>query len=443
MRAKVLKRSEAPPRDMGLFDEICDVVVAGGGPSGFATALAAARSGSKVLLVERYGYLGGMASTGLPFLKYGDGSKQRIFGIAGEFASRAISSGYATGNLARGWLPVDPEGVKFLFQEMVIESGVHLLLHSTVQGVSLKDGSISSVSIFGKGGSRSIRGKTFVDCTGDGDLAAYSAVPFTVGREDGKTMGMSLLFSLGNVNVEEFRSALSGGWPGLVRSRGIVIPPEIKEATFLDEDRFMPYITFSNRPGEVTFNWVQQVLDRKPLDPEDLTAAEIEARRRIHLLFEKVIRPHIPGCSESFLARTASQMGVRESRRIVGLYTLTEDDCRSRRDFPDTVALCTYGFDLHASSRTDAENVIIDSGFRGLIKIPYRVMVPSQGPKNLLVAGRSVSADRMALSAIRVMVPCMSMGEAAGRAAHLASKEGIDVADVPIDRLRAMLDLRY
>jgi len=428
---------------MDIFGKVYDVVVAGGGPAGFSSALAAARGGAKVLLIERYGYLGGMASTGLPFLKYGDGSRQRIFGIAGEFASRAMASGFAEGDLAKGWLPVDPEGVKFLFQEMLLESDVDLLLHSVVHGASVEGGSIRSLSVLCKGGSRRVQGRVFVDCTGDADIAAYSGVPFKIGREDGKTMGMSLLFTLGNVDVDKFRSALSDGWARLVKSEGIEIPREVKEATFLDEENFMPFVTFANRPGEVTFNWVQQVLDKNPLDPQDLSEAEIEARRRIHLLFNKVIKPYVPGCSSAFIARTACQMGVRESRRIVGLYTLTEDDCRAQRDFPDTVALCTYGFDLHASSRRDSDRVILDRGFRGLIKIPYRVMVPSRGPENLLVAGRCVSADRMALSAIRVMVPCMSMGEAAGRAAYLASSHGVPVSQVPVDTLRDMLDLRY
>ena len=196
------------------------------------------------------------------------------------------------------------------------------------------------------------------------------------------------------------------------------------------------------RPGEIIFNWVQLVLDRNPLDAENLSSAEVDARRMIHLLFSEVMRPNIPGCEEAYIAQTACQIGVRESRRIRGIYTLTERDCREGRDFPDTVALCTYAFDLHASSRKDAESVVIDRKFKGIIRVPYRVMVPAEGPSNLLVAGRSVSADRMAISAIRVMVPCMSMGEAAGYAAAMAARDDEPVRDVDIDDLKACLDIR-
>lgn len=430
---------------MGVFTTLYDVVVAGGGPAGFAAALAAARSGARVLLLERYNHLGGMASTGLPFLKFNDASGQRIFGIPDEFARRAIKEGYTQDDLSRsGWIAVDREGVKFIFQEMLLEQGVDLLLSSWVEGVEkAKNGRIRSLVVICKGGRKRVRGKVYVDCTGDGDVAALSGVPSRLGREDGRTMGMSLLFTLGNVDVDRFLAAVKGRWPQLVKESGMVIPEEIKRDTFLDETRFMPLMVVPSRPGEIVFNWVQQVLDRNPLDPEDLSLAQTEALRKIHLLFHKVMRPYIPGCEKAYVAETASQMGIRESRRIVGAYTLTEDDCRQGRDFPDTVALCTYPFDLHASSRKDAKNVIIDKDFRGPIKIPYRVMVPAKGPTNLLVAGRSVSADRMALSSIRVMVPCMSMGEAAGHAAAMAASEGKPVREVDIDRLRSRLDLRY
>jgi len=430
---------------MPIFARLYDVVVAGGGPAGFGAALAAARSGARTLLVERYNHLGGMASTGLPFLKFNDASGQRIFGIPDEFVRRAIKEGYTQDELSKsGWIAIDREGVKFLFQQMLLEAGVDLLLSSWVEGVEVaKDGRIRSLVVICKGGSKRVRGRFYVDCTGDGDVAALSGVPCRFGREDGKTMGMSLLFAVGNVDVTKFLEAVKGRWPQLVRESGMVIPEEIKRDTFLDETRFMPFVVVPSRPGEIVFNWVQQVLDRNPLDPEGLSLAQTEALSRIHMLFTKVMRPYVPGCEKAYIVETASQMGIRESRRIIGKYTLTEDDCRQGRDFPDTVALCTYPFDLHASSRKDGKNVIIDHNLSGPIKIPYRVMVPAKGPSNLLVAGRSVSADRMALSSIRVMVPCMCMGEAAGHGAAMAACEGKPAGDVDIGELRSRLDLRY
>ena len=421
-----------------------DVVVAGGGPSGFAAALAAARSGAQTLLVERYGYLGGMASTGLPFNIFSDRSGQRIFGIPGEFADRSRDLGFTEDDpAAPRWVVIDPEGVKFLFQEMLTEAGARLLLHAWVFEADTSGGRIEALKVITKGGIRTIRGKVFVDCTGDADVAALCGVPFDVGREDGKTMGMSLIFSLGNVDTEAFgKASVWGRWPDIVEEKGIKIPAEIKRDTFLDEKRFMPFMVNPRRPGEVIFNWVKMVLDLDPLDPDDLTKAEVDARRRIHLLFNEVIRPHVPGCERSFIAQTASQLGVRESRRIRGLYTLTEEDCRSGRDFSDTIALCTCSFDLHASSRGDSSPGGYERGFQGAMRIPYRVMVPASGPKNLLVAGRSVSADRMSMSAIRVMVPCMSMGEAAGLAAATAARKGLRVEEIDIGELRSKLDIR-
>jgi hypothetical protein len=420
-----------------------DVAVAGGGPSGFAAALASARSGARTILVERYGCLGGMASTGLPFLTYRDSSGQLVFGIADEFARRARDLGFTADEPSEShWLVVDPEGVKYIFQEMLLEAGADLLLHSWICDARVSSSGLEALHVLSKGGIRTIRAKAFVDCTGDADVAALCNVPFDVGREDGKTMGMSLLFSLANVDTVAFVEGVKSRWADLVKEKGIRIPDGIKDATFLDETRFMPFMVNPMRPGEVIFNWVQLVLDLNPLDPDDLTRAEVDARRRIHLFFKEVMKPHVPGCADSYIAQTASQLGIRESRRIRGLYTLTEDDCRSDREFEDTIAICTYPFDLHASSRSDEKNVVMERGFQHAIRIPYRIMVPASGPDNLLVAGRSVSADRMALSAIRVMVPCMSMGEAAGYAAGMAAKESLPVKDVDVARVRERLDLR-
>ncbi len=424
---------------MSVYDQVFDVIVCGGGPAGFAAAVSAARAGAKTLLVERYGNVGGMASTGLPFLTYKDESGQSIFGLADEFARRAINSGYTKDDPAKDhWLAIDPEGVKILYQRMLLESGASLLLHSWVKGARRSGGNIESTQVMGKGGEKSIRGKMFIDCTGDADLAAQSKIPFRYGREDGKTMGMSLLFSVANVDAEAVLSAIKSRWPDFVQESGLKIPEQIRETTFLNEERFMPFMVNPTRPGEIIFNWVQMILDKNPLDAESLTWAEIEAREKIHLLFEKVMKPHIPGFKDAYISRIACQMGVRESRRIEGLYTLTEEDCRKEKEFPDTIAYCTYGFDLHASSRDDSKNVVIDKGFK-MIRIPYRVMVPAQGPSNLLVAGRSVSADRMAMSAIRVMVPCMSMGEAAGTAGARCASSGKPVSEVDMKNLRRAL----
>jgi hypothetical protein len=430
-----------------------DVLVVGGGPAGIAAAVASARNGARTVLVERFGFLGGNATAGLvgPFMtSYSqDGKIQLIKGVFEELVERAEALGGAIhprgvegGSEYAGFItyghhrvtPFDPEAVKLVAAEMCLEAGVDLRLHTFVVDTLVEDGGVAGVLVASKSGLQAIRAKVTVDCSADADIAVRAGVPFHQGRdEDGLTQPMTLFFRVGNVDddkVIEYVNRMNEYRP----FTSIVMAARERGEFPIPREALGIYRT--PHPGIWRVN-TTRLHHLDGTDVKDLTKAEIEGRRQVMFLM-KFFREQCPGFENAMLLDTAAMIGVRETRRIVGEYTLTADDLASGRDFDDVIALCGYPIDIH--SPTGSGGTMNKEAFAcaNVYQLPYGILVP-QGTDRLLVAGRCVSATHEALGAIRVMPPAFAMGQAAGTAAALAVAEGVEPRNVPVPWLQETL----
>ncbi len=438
----------------GYEDEMMDVIVVGGGPAGIAATIAAARNGCKTLLIERYGSLGGELATGLPMLTFHDShGRQVIGGIAQELVTQLMKHGGSGGHIrapgthVHTWTPSYPEVFKYVAQEMVLESGARLLYHSLLTDVVTEDGAISGVVVHNKSGRQTISGRVVVDTTGDGDVAAFSGSPFEKGREsDGRMQPVSLMFTIADVDVKTAAEALRGDPAQLVETRPdgtqwIRVLGSFerwqKQAGGLGPFEFPNHgaAMFSLREREVIFN-TSKVTNVDATSVVDLTRAEIEARRQVFAT-ATFLREYVPGFERSYLSATAPHIGIRETRRVIGEYILTDEDVRSCAQFPDAIALSSYGIDVHnpSGARGSVELLAAEPGYYG---IPYRCLVPT-GVDQLLVAGRCISASHVALGSVRVTVICMATGQAAGTAAALGALSETRPRDLDPQRLRTVL----
>lgn len=422
-----------PTRRTPIHEKEYDVVVVGAGPAGFVAAIAAARTGAKTLLVERYGFLGGnlTAAGVLNMRTYNDNDGHIIVaGIPLEFAEKLKDAGGAILSPARDYcVRASAEHVKYLAQEMVLEAGVDLLLHTLVVGAIKEDNSLHGILVENKSGRSFIRGRTTVDASGDGDVIHHAGAEYVKGDE---VMPMTMTFLVGGLPDENWLEERTvGRWP---------LTPERQRAFRDAAEKYGSPTPFkgvnlypTERPGVMYANTTRCFGDCSKA--EDLTAAEIEGRRQVHRLVE-FMRKHIPGFENCYLLQTPPQIGTRESRRLAGVCTVTENDIRNMRTFEDRIARGAYDFDLHSSKDASATRVPFEPGLS--YTIPFRCMVPKT-VDGLLAAGRCISADRMALSALRVMVICMAMGQAAGAAAALAVQDGMPVRDLDVSRLQETL----
>ena len=392
-----------------------DVLVVGGGPAGFAAAVAAARSGVKTLLVERYGFLGGMATAGLvnPFMVSRIEGELNLQGIFGEVIDRLNAENAAQeGELfGQPHIVFDSEILKSILQEMVKESGAKPILHSLATGVILKDNILKGIAIENKSGQQRILSKVIIDATGDGDIAFMAGVPCETGRkEDGLAQPMTLNFRVGGVDTSRM--------PSRDEINRLYIKAKKDKEFSCPREKLLWFETI--RAGELHFN-TTRVPKRDGTKVEDLTAAELEARQQVMGLV-RFLKNRVPGFENSYLLSTAAQIGVRETRRIKGEYVLTKDNILCGQKFEDAVARASYPIDIH---NPEGEGTIFQPLPEGVYyEIPYRCLVP-QKIDNLLVAGRPISVTHEALSSTRVMPTCMATGEAAGTAAAISAKKNI------------------
>lgn len=436
-----------------------DVVVAGGGPAGFIAAIAAARLGRDVLLVENAAFLGGNLNLpGLALLAVLDWSEQPVIaGLMQDFVDRLAAVGGATGHVPcpkhLSVCALDPETVRYTALEMCVEAGVRVLLHTGISGVVCDGRRVDALIAEGKSGRFAIRGRVFVDASGDADVIAQAGARTEKGSSDGELQPMTLTFRLGNCDMGPLLAHLEQH-PEDLNSYGN--PPQqfpvdhlrrypvwavtglaglaakAKAAGDFPEDLSYVNITTLPKPGQIGIN-AARVFRLDGTDVWDLTAGELEGRRKA-LLMARFFKRHVPGCEDSVLLDMAPRIGVRETRRIVGLGRLEEGDIRESRAFPDTIAQGIYPIDIHNNSGAPSTFLLLDAPYR----IPYSALVPAD-LDNVIAAGRTISCDRVAMGSIRVMSHCMAIGHAAGVAASVALDADACYAQADVRKIQELL----
>jgi len=405
-----------------------DVIVLGGGFTGVAAALAAARGGvEKVLLVEKSNALGGAATNCLvnPFMPYTteiNGEKVALSaGIFAEINRKLCERGAMMGTRFL------EEELKLVLNRMVLSAGVELLFHAYVSRIQKNaDGNIETVTVATKMGEETLGADYFIDASGDAQLAFLADCPVTLGREpDHLCQPMTLCFRLGNVDVEKFMAS----------------KPRYTEAyrKALEEGKLSNprenVLVFNNPIKNVLHFNTTRIVKHDPTNPWDVTKAEITAREQTFEIIE-FLKQNADGLENCFLMMTAAEIGVRESRMIIGDYVLTEQDCRNCVKFDDAIAACNYDIDIHNPEGTGTSHYYFPKG--EYYTIPYRSLIPKLA-ENLLVAGRCISSDHGAQASYRIMPVVCCLGEAAGEAIALAVKEKCTVREIDVPTLQENL----
>ncbi len=423
-----------------------DVIVIGGGPGGVPAAIAAARNGARVLLVESYGFLGGMATTALvlPYMKYSAGNRLIVRGLFEEFqdimeengAIRRFKATYEK-QVRLNTFPTDledrahfdDEPMKHLLDQFVLDAGIDLLLHTRAIGVLKEGNAIRAVRVFHKGGVEHLSANVFIDATGDGDIGAWAGAEIEIGRaNDHACQPMTTCFRMAGVEIDRMPDGKEvNRLYDEAKARGEITNPRENVLKF-----------FTVHPDVIHFNSTR-VIRKTALDGWSMTEAEIEGRRQVEEL-ARFLKKHIAGFENSYLMKIGTQIGIRESRRIMGRYVLTADDVIQGRKFDDGVACGSYAIDIHNPTGTGTKIIYLDEGI--YYHIPYRCLTPV-GVDNLIVASRCISATHEAHSSLRVMPTVWAIGQAGGTAGAMCVKESITPDRVDSTKLISTLKAQH
>ena len=429
-----------PERRIPVYGEY-DVVVLGGGPAGIAAAAASGVLGRRTLLIERYGFLGGMGTAagvtnfcGLHANVHGD-IRQVVHGVADDLLARiAKLGGLNEPHLIFGKTKAqayDTAAYKCAADELLLSRKVEILFHALAAGVSMDGDTIAALFVETKSGRIAVRASIFIDCSGDGDLAAFAGAPFALGDGNGNMLYPTMMFRLNGVDPAKAGEA----W----KTIPLLMDDAVKRG--VQFPRKGAIVRPQKHPAEWRVNVTQLTsanggaLDGT--DARELSAGEIEGRRQA-LAFFAFLKSEAPGFAESYVVDIPPQIGIRETRRIEGLYQLSGEDVLSCASFPDTIGVNGWPLEKHVAGDVEWDWPDIP-GSRGFNHLPYRMLIP-QEVDNLLVAGRCASMTHEGQSAARVSGACFVMGEAAGTAAHLALAASQNPADIVVNDLQAALE---
>ena len=410
--------------------ESYDVIVCGGGAAGIGAAFAAAQKGAKTALIERFGFLGGMATAGYvnPMSEFAYNGRQVVGGIAWRFAQKLVENGGGLVEAPRCNVSFNPEIYKLTAQQMLEEAGVICYMNTSLIDCTAEEGKITSVIVANKSGLFALSAAYFIDCTGDADLCALAGVEM-LPQEEAMQPG-TLCFTLSGVDTTTERMHIIHQKNHRFNHQATFVrEPLLKlREEGVDVPQFGgPWLATTLIDGCITVNMTRSAMNAT--DSTDYQKAEAKMRKDVFRLVE-LMREHVKEFKNCQLASIATVAGIRESRRIKGIHVLTGKEYVVAHKFPDAIARSAHAVDIHLPGN-DGQKLIFpeDAGY-----IPYRSLI-TPTHRNLLVAGRCISADGEAFAAIRVQAPCMETGQAAGFAAALCLKDGRPVQDADVEAL--------
>lgn len=408
-----------------------EVLVVGGGPSGFCAAYTAAKNGAKVILAEQCGDIGGISTSGLMSHWTGSCGNPIYYEILRRSAEK--NEGEFHGKITT---MIDPEKLKTLYLEMLSEVNVKIMLYTFACDVIMEENTVKGVSVVNKSGFTDIYANVIIDASGDGDIAYKSGAQFCKGREsDGKMQPVTIMFKVGGVDYE--RAVFPGSFETLVETSKGELQALAREKLPAPAGHVLLYK--STLPGIVTCNMTNCV-EIDGTNTDDLTKATVICRNQMTEIV-KFLREYVPGYENSFIVSSASLIGVRETRHFKGEYTLNEEDISEARVFDDYVVKDAYfNFDVHNITGAGLDKTGVQHKFaqKNGYTIPYRCLLP-QNTENLLLCGRNISGTHMAHSNFRAMPICAGLGEAAGAAAAVAVKKNISVRSVKAEEIRKLI----
>ena len=427
-----------PARQTAVYGDF-DVLVVGGGPAGLAAAASAARQGARTLLIERYGFLGGMGTAGgvTNFAGlYGQRAgvmQQLVRGVADELLQRieALGGLNAPQDGMQGRIRVrsyDVAAYKCAADALMLDAGVQLLFHAWAAGVVMADAAtpgggghrVAAVLIETKSGRRAVRAQQFIDCSGDADIAHFAGLPYTLGDGEGDMLYPSTMFRIGHVDAARAQAAV-GDFKAIDR----LMAQAAERYSFPRQGAIL-------RPQRNTSEWRANVTQLRnasgraadATDAQQLSDAELEGRRQI-VQYMRFLRAEVPGFEAAEISEIAAQVGVRETRRVHCQHMLSADEVLGGAAFADSIGLNAWPVEKHVSGGVEwAFPHDPDNTFN---QLPLRMLLPLQGPKNLLVAGRCAGMQHLGQSAARASGACFVMGQAAGTVAALRCQGRFDV----------------